>query len=403
PKIEEKELTRQAQTLTEHEHRLEGDREKSEALTPAIEAHQGEIASLEQQVDTQRLKLSECEAELASLRKIQQAVLREDDDTINNWLSTQGYGRARSIARRIHIRDDWQTAAEAALGPMLKGFSVDALPGEKTASIATINESITLVESDCTAASSKGGKTDTAPSGTAPLADGIEGSEAIREAAAGIYVAPDLVQALAVRGELEPHQRLVTPAGYCIGPTSLTTPPVELSRQDIHEREQRIYQLATDVETQQQALQQTSSRLAELQDQLTGERARSKSLDEQINQTNRAWQTLQAELEGLQLRAKQTRQRDLELAGELESLAGQASQAQDDMTRADATITTLEEQARQFTARKQTLRDQLVRVRQQRDTTRAEAAAIQGRHREAESKLARLADQRENLSARQQE
>lgn len=84
---------------------LEAERSRSAAAAETIEVLRSEIADIEKRLTDQRTELAERQAELASERKMQQAVLREDDEAINAWLAARGHGQAAGVARRIRIRD----------------------------------------------------------------------------------------------------------------------------------------------------------------------------------------------------------------------------------------------------------------------------------------------------------
>src|SRR5699024_4193355 len=97
----------------------------------ASQTHTAQLAELETtgnrligQVDETRTTLAEQQARLASEKAMQKAVLREDDSGLRDWLSTQGYGDARSMACAVEAPAEWQTAVEAALGEWLSGFGV---------------------------------------------------------------------------------------------------------------------------------------------------------------------------------------------------------------------------------------------------------------------------------------
>src|SRR5699024_940153 len=48
-----------------------------------------------------RSELAELQARLAAEKAMQQGVLREDDDTLRDWLAAQGYADAHSVARLV--------------------------------------------------------------------------------------------------------------------------------------------------------------------------------------------------------------------------------------------------------------------------------------------------------------
>ncbi len=397
PAIDESALVDAEQEVAARTQQIETDRKQAATAADAIDALRVEIADVEKQLTAQRTQLGERQAELASERKMQQAVLREDDDAINAWLAARGHGQAEGVARRVRVRADWRAAAEAALGPLLRGFTVADLAGTTSSDApAWPNEPVTLIESERALALAAGAS----PAGLVSLAEGIEGPAALRAAAAQVFVAADLAQALAVREQLEPHQLLVTPDGCRVGPASLTTPAPESAERGVFEREQRIAALNDEVRDLEQRLAASDTALTQRREQLETRRTEASALDERIGQAQRTLETQRAELEGQRLRVEQTRRRDAEIEAELADLAEQYAQARDQTEAANARVAELETEAERFAAGRQHARETLASTRKTRDTARSEAAAAERRLGALDSALAQLASRRENLASR---
>ena len=382
------------QDLARRQQRLETDQQAAVDVSVQDDALLAETAELEHDVAARRTDLAEQQAELASERKMQQAVLREDDATLNAWLAEHGHGQARGVARRVRVRDAWQTAAETALGPLLRGFVVDSL--ERGPINAWPGEPLALIEDREIAAEARG---DT-PAGLTCLADGLDGPAAIRAAAADIFVVDDLNAGLAVRDQLGAGQQLITLDGCRIGPASLITPAGQAAEQGVFEREQRIERLAASAldlqaaaETRQQALEDARERR-----RAAGERRR--ALDQAIGQQRRELETARAELQGAQVRAEQTRRRRAEIETELAELAEQIEAVGEEVDTANAHLAELEDEARAFTAAREQARERLAKARRQRDRARAEAGRAERSLREVEADIARTGDRAESLAAR---
>ncbi|MES1956165.1 chromosome segregation protein SMC [Salinisphaera hydrothermalis] len=397
PAIDESALTGAEQDVATRTQQIEADREQAATAAEAIESLRAAIAEAEQRLTAQRTELGERQAELASERKMQQAVLREDDEAINAWLSARGHGQAEGVARRVRVRDEWRAAAEAALGPLLRGFTVADLAGDASPDAPDWpNEPVTLIEAERDLSVASGD----APGGFASLAEGIEGPAAIRAAAADVFVAPDLAQALAARTQLGAQQWLVTPDGCRIGPGSLTTPAPESAERGVFEREQRIAALEEAVRDLTQQRDASEATLTERREQLEARRAEASALDERIGQAQRELETRRAELEGQKLRAEQTRRRNAEIEAELADLAEQYAQARDQAEAANARVAELETEAERFAAARTQARETLAATRKTRDTARSEAARAERRVGELDAALAKLASRRENLASR---
>lgn len=397
PMIDKSALAETEREVEIQTRQIDTDRRQAAAAADAIEVLRAEVAELEQQLTTQRTALGERQAELASERKMQQAVLREDDDAINAWLVARGHGQAQGVARRVRVRDEWRAAAEAALGPLLAGFTVESLAGSGSGNgPAWPKEPVTLIESDRELSVAAV----TPPAGLASLADGIDGPAAIRAAAAPVFVAADLALALAVRDQLAPDQCVVTANGCRVDTASLTTPAAESAERGVFEREQRIAMLGDEVCELGQRRTASETALTERREQLEAHRAQASELDERIGQAQRALETQRAELEGQRLRAEQTRRRHAEIEAELVDLAQQYAEANAQAEAANTRVAELETEAEQFAAARQQARATLTSTRNARDKARSEAAAAERRLGELDRALAQLASRRENLASR---
>ncbi|HET7313623.1 chromosome segregation protein SMC [Salinisphaera sp.] len=396
PAIDDSGLAEAGQDVEARARQLEADREQAAAAGTANEALRGEIAELEQQLAARRTELAERQAELASERKMQQAVLREDDETINAWLAARGHGQAEGVARRVRIRDGWQDAAEAALGPLLRGFTVESLAGAAAEALEWPNEPVTLVESERDFTADRPAP----PPGLVSLAEGIEGPAALRAAAAQIFVADDLDAALAARERLGACQSIITRQGCRVGAASLTTPAAESAERGVFEREQRIASLADEVTALEQQRAADDNTLSERRARFETRRREAAALDQKIGEAQRGLETLRAELEGRRLRAEQTRRRDGEIEAELRDLAAQHAQAAEQADAAAVRVRELETEAERFAVARQSARETLTEARKKRDSARSEAATAERRLGELDKALAQIASRREHMTSR---
>jgi len=359
----------------------------------ADEALQTTVVEAESRLNELRTQLGETRAQLASEKKLQQAVLREDDDSLSGWLQAHGHAGAPGVARRIQIRDEWQRAAEAVLGPWLRGFVVDALPA---ASQDWPSESLMLVEDATTDVAATNGGPDDLPC----LADGLTAPAAIHALAARTYVVDDLPAALELRGRLHADQRLVTLDGYCVGPDSLVTPAGEAAEQGVLEREQRIARLTDHIEQQQQAFETQTETLEQQRQSQQDSRANRQRLDQSIRDARHELESARAELQGRRIRAEQLRKRRDELDTELSELADQIAAGQEESRRLAADIETLAEDAETFSAARRQAQADLAAAREQRDNARQMFERSERAMRDIDARLEQLVSRRDTLASR---
>ncbi|MES1926886.1 chromosome segregation protein SMC [Salinisphaera sp. T31B1] len=393
PALDQASLDRQADELTERERALAADLDAAEREAEADRGLRSRLVELEREVAERTTALAEQQAELASERKMQQAVLREDDDRINAWLAARGHGQARGVARRIRVREAWRTAAEVALGPLLRGFVVESLDAGTTGDWP--GEPVALIEDrDWTLESSS------APAPAECLADGLEGPAAIRAAAGRLFVVADLATGLAMRHQLRGDQQLITLDGCRIGPASLITPAGQSAEQGVFEREQRIESLAAAVDEGQQDVEARRHSLAECREHQQATQARCARLDQGIGEQRRAIETAGAQLQGEQLRAEQNTRRRAEIDSELAELAEQVASADEDHRQAAVRVEELESQARIFADDRKTIQARRHAARNALERERATAAQAERQLRDLEVEQTRIADRAESVAVR---
>lgn len=396
PVVDDNALTRREQDLAVAEQALADDQHAAEQIIADDEAQAASIAEIEQHGRDLRTQLAEQEAELASERRMQQAVLREDDESIGQWLNAQGEEQATGVARRVRVRDDWQTAAEAALGPLLGGFLVQSLQ-RLDARAAWPGESVALIEqadADEPQAATIG------PAGLVCLADGLDGPAAIRAAARQIFVAEDVSAGLLGSQELAPHQEVVTLDGCRIGRGRLITPASEASDKGVFERERRIATLDEAVATRQSEAEAGEARLAQARERQQSIRDTRADLDRRISERRSEIEKERAEIQGERVRAEQTRQRQAEIEAELADLGQQFAAAEAEAREAEQQLDELELRASEYNATRRDAQSRLTQAREARDSARSEAARAERGLRDLEASLSKLANRRESLTSR---
>jgi chromosome segregation protein len=377
--------------------RLAADEAEAAEQARADEALREAIASAETEREALRTRLGETRARLASERQLQQSVLREDDATLAEWLANHSQGETHSaatgVARRVKVRGGWETAAEAVLGPWLRGFVVERLPaldGDWPA------ESITLVEPCAGDASAR----ESGPEGAPSLAEGIEAPAVVEALAAQVYVTDSLAAALERRAELADSQRFVTLDGCCVGPHSLVTPAGESAERGVLEREQRIAALDEQQQREEQDFQARETALAELREQRQHSGETRQELERAIGQTRRELEAARAEQQGRRMRAEQLRRRTRELDSELAELDEQIADARSESERLSAQVQTLESEAESFSAARREAQERLAESRAARDSARKGHGAAERELREIESRQEQNRSRRESIAQR---
>lgn len=382
----ERDIEQRAEHLAADEARAAEQAKEDDALRESIAAAQADSERL-------RTQLGETRARLASERQLQQSVLREDDASLADWLAAQGQDKATGVARRVKVHAGWETAAEAVLGPWLRGFMVERLP---TLGGDWPGESITLVEADASADAAQANGPGDAPS----LAQGIEAPAVIRALADRVFVVDDLAQALARRDQLGAAQRFVTLDGCCVGRASLVTPAGESAERGVLEREQRIDSLVQQETDEARDFASREQALTDLRERRQASGEARQALERRIGELRRELEAARAEQQGRRMRAEQLERRARELDAELTDLAEQIDEARQESERLSARVATLEREAESFSQARREAQRHLAESREARDAARQHHAQSERALREAQSRIEQNRSRRESIAQR---
>ena len=387
--------------LAEKRSGLAADQAEIQRQGTRLETLSQQINATESRLDPARAALAEYRAALASARKIQQAVLREDDATLAAWLEHQGHAGATGVARHIRVEPAWQLAAQAALGPWLRGFLIDAVTQQHAQDWP--DDSLVLIEraapQEPDAADHLQAAMDSL-AGAPSLARGMTAPDAVRAAAADYFVVEDLATALARRDRLAAHQRLVTLDGCCVGPHSLTTPARQAAEHGVLARENEIAELAGEIEGRERACAELAAALDERREQHRELRARRQQHEHDTSRRQRALDAEHAECQAERLRVEQLARRGQEIDAELTELGAQLATATAEHAAAEQRVTELAAAAECFTAERERVQAQLAARRRQLEAARADAGHAVGALRDLDAALARSAAERDRLAER---
>lgn len=352
-----------------------------------------EIIQLVSRLDDSRTRLAEQEARLASEKTMQQAVLREDDASVRDWLKLQGFENACSVARLVEAPAQWQAAVEVVLGDWLAGFSVDALPEQEQ---PWPGNSLTLVEAGDEDMVDKTPTLSRLPC----LASRITAPAAVMAAASRVFVADSVDSALAVRHQLAPEQIIVSLDGACVGRAKLRTPASGAGTQGVLEREKNIKSLTAESRKTAAQFQAFGDEQAELEQRRQALREQHQAQQQHLATAHRDLAHKRAEYQGSQVRLEQHRQRAAELAEDQSRLQQQQAADQNELTALDARVAALSRQAEQYTQDRDAAQRVLATARSQRNEVRQRFDEAESCVRRVEQDTAAARSRRDSLAAR---
>ena len=209
-------------------------------------------------------RIHRLEGQIGGLETLQRHALGKDRQRLEEWLAQRGWQSLPRLAETLVVEPGWERAVETALDRWLQALCLPDLPAE----VEAAPESIAVV---C----------DASPDHLPP--DSLAGKVPPGHPAVALllpYRCSDaLAAALSRRGELEPHQRWITPAGDQVGPNGVfvnrdrSEEPGILERQTLLREYRDQLQSCRHQETQlRRSLEQLAARLADVNAQ--GERLR---------------------------------------------------------------------------------------------------------------------------------
>lgn len=324
--------------------------EKLETYETEIDDIRKEITTLQtnQQeanatLDKVRSELQKARGQFASLEALQQTALGQRDNRAMPWLDKQGLGKKPRLAQHMEVEKGWESAVEKVLG-----FCLQAVCVEKLAEVATNFEhfkagNLCVFSSEAQRAASQDHKKATL------LLEKVKTPWSMDSLLAGIYVADSLEDALKLCESLNVDESVVTRDGLWMNRGWLKILREENPAAGVFQREQELKQLAARIE-------ELETRQEELEESIALRRDSIKDLENERDQSQQAYNRLQAESAQLTAQHKTKKERLIDLKTQAERLmqeheecVAQLMQAQSELEQARAlwedAVSNLEQQA----------------------------------------------------------
>ena len=380
--------------------------------------HERQLAqNLSSELDADRSRLQTMQGRRSSLEALQQQALGKGNHTVNNWLKGRGLDDASRLAQDLTVEKGWEKAVEVVLGLHLESVCVDGMEAV-AAALKDLNQgSLALFDTSSAAINAQQGSL------TDSLLSKVTSQHSMSSLLSGIYAADSLEQALALRGQLQASESIVTRDGLWIGHDWLRVVRGNDEKAGVLQREQELKSLIGEID-------ETRARTEEIHSQLLESRSRQQVLERsrdevqiRVNQTTQSLARVESQLTARNERLQQFHTRKSRLETELNDLRQQRQASEQTVAEARARLTealalteNFEEQRHALTQRREALRQQLDNSRQQarvdRDrahevalklqSIRAQLDGTQQRLERMQSQLANLERRREELQKQQQ-
>jgi len=348
----------------------------------------------QQAVNTESSQQAALSARMEALKALQERV--KTDGKLQPWLKKHGLETLAGLWTRIHVRQGWENALEAALRERLGALEVSRLDMVR----AFVDEAppAKLVFFSLPQAS-KPQESSELPR----LSDLLELNDAglaavLRGWLQGCYTAPDLEAALALRAQLKVGDVVYVPSGHAVSADSVDFYAPDSEQAGLLARAQEIENLEKQLRAQQliceqsrQHLSRAESALAEATQSLVQLRRDAAGLQTQAH-------SLQVEALRQRQLAEQTRVRGSQLSAELAELDLQLEDLQQRRVMSDARFEELDMQLADTQERHAQLDDRVIQAERNLAESREQQRSVERQAQEAEFALRSLGARQSELA-----
>ncbi|KZX61865.1 MULTISPECIES: chromosome segregation protein SMC [unclassified Alcanivorax] len=400
-------LAQEMRQLEEQVEQYRGQSEenelRSESLQEDINRMRRENGDRGRQLDEAREKLQTLKGRRTSLEALQKAAMG-DDGAVSDWLNRHELDAEPRLADQVQVDEGWEKALEAVLGDSIQAVAISGFDQVSDWLGDLSHGRLALFSPASVKGTGSKGKL---------LRDHVQG-QVPEGLLAGVYVADDLNGALALRGQLDAHESVVTRDGICLGPDWLKVAKEEDQEAGILERRRELEQLEGEIETLQATVDDLKEQLESTREQIGELEEEREEVQRQASRINRELGEINAQVSARQVRLEQITMRRERLGRELEETNEQHAQEQEQMKEARAVLAEALDameadsgQREALLSRRDELRLRLDEARQKarhdRDQSHHLAMEVQGARTQADSlrqNLSRLESQVQALAER---
>ncbi|HXD07935.1 MAG TPA: chromosome segregation protein SMC, partial [Burkholderiaceae bacterium] len=299
--------------------------ERLHELTESVPALDDERRTRQEQVNTEAGKQADLNARLEALRALQEKV--QTEGKLKPWLAKHGLDGLSGLWTRIHIETGWETALESALRERLNALEVGRMetvrafendpPPAKLAFYTPPGSAIANTHATLPRLSELLKVNDTGLK--ALLNDWLE----------GVYTAASLDEALASRGRLTHGEVIMTKAGHAVSQFAVAFHAPDSEQAGMLARAQEIENLDKQVRAQGFIVEEARSALVRAEAAYTDASSRLVVARREAAESQTRTHQLQVEVLRLSQLAEQTSSRRAQIEGELSEVDASLDELQE--------------------------------------------------------------------------
>ena len=398
--LEEEINQRQAQ-LEEYALQTEALQERLQDQLAAIAEARDDNHQLSTTLDEQRGRLQAMQGRHSSLEALQQAALGKTGGAVAQWLAGNGLTDAQRLAQGLTVDADWERAVECVLGQHLEAVCVDGLDPVAGLLGGLEHGSLALFDT------ARAGIGNAAGGLTAALGDKVKAPWPLAPMLAGVYVAEDLAQALALRPQLAAHESVITRDAVWLGPNWLRVARDADEKAGVLHREQELKELTAGIEQLRARVEEGQAQLSAGREGIQRREEEREAVQRELHQASRQQAEVQAQLSGRQARLEQMRNRSQNIERDIGELRQQSNENEEETKLARGRLATAMEAMELLAARREELELQRESLRERLDSTRDMARSDRDTAHELSLKVqtmsTELASVRQGLSRMEQQ
>ncbi|WP_290538063.1 chromosome segregation protein SMC [Alcanivorax sp.] len=324
-------LAQEMRQLEEQVEQYRGQSEenelRSESLQEDINRMRRENGDRGRQLDEAREKLQTLKGRRTSLEALQKAAMG-DDGAVSDWLNRHELDAEPRLADQVQVDEGWEKALEAVLGDSIQAVAISGFDQVSDWLGDLSHGRLALFSPASLKGSGSKGKL---------LRDPVQG-QVPEGLLAGVYVADDLNAALALRGQLDAYESVVTRDGIWLGPDWLKVAKEEDQEAGVLERRRELDQLEGEIETLQATVDDLKEQLESTREQIGELEEEREEVQRQASRINRELGEINAQVSARQVRLEQITMRRERLGRELEEANEQHAQEQEQRKEARAVL-----------------------------------------------------------------
>jgi len=340
--------------------RLAGDQQQADAQLREAQARLLELEAqlpdldqartrAQQQAQEDAQALARLDAHRAALVKLQQDV--QQQGALEPWLARHELAGLGRLWQQLHVEPGWETALESVLRERMTALPLRQLEAAKAFVADAPPARLAFYQLSATSAPSATGDARLQSLSTLLRLSDPDLRSLLADWLRDVYVATDLTQALAARGDLPPGGVFVVKDGHQVDRHTLRFYAPDSEQAGMLARQQEIENLQRDLKARQLLADQATAAAAQAEhqwrqtsQQLIAARARVGELTQRLHD-------VQLRHSRLQQLAQQTGERGAQLHEELQELLAQAEALHADQAEAQARFESLDQELAEHQSR----------------------------------------------------